>query len=289
MLPVTEIRRVGVVGCGLMGAGFAEVCARAGLDVRVLVSSDKSKQAGRQRVSDSLDRLVHKGKLTEDEKSSVLGRISFAADPGGLADRQWVLECVTEHEQTKFKVMSTLDRLLADPDAVIASNTSSLSITKLARATERPDRVIGTHFFYPIPVLRLVEVTSSLLTSDRTRQRTESFLTGTLGKDVIRSRDRSGFVVNALFVPYLMSAIRMVESGFATAEDIDKGMTLGCAHPMGPLRLADLIGLDTLMAVALGLYDEFKEPLYSPPPLLCRMVDGGLLGSKSGRGFYDYP
>jgi 3-hydroxybutyryl-CoA dehydrogenase len=175
-----------------------------------------------------------------------------------------------------------------DPDAIFASNTSSIPIMKLGMATSRPEHVIGVHFFNPVPVLRLVELVPSLLTGQETQDRAREFVTTVLGKEVIRSQDRAGFVVNALLIPYLLSSIRMLESGFASAEDIDSGMVLGCAHPMGPLRLADLIGLDTTKAIAESMYDEFKEPLYSPPPLLLRMVDAGLLGKKSGRGFHDY-
>jgi 3-hydroxybutyryl-CoA dehydrogenase len=185
-------------------------------------------------------------------------------------------------------VFRALDRCVTDPTAILASNTSSIPIMKLGIATERPEQVIGIHFFNPVPVLRLVELVTSLLTSPDTSERAQAFAGDVLQKRVIRSQDRAGFVVNALLIPYLLSAIRMMESGFATAEDIDTGMVEGCNHPMGPLRLTDLIGLDTTMAVADSLYAEFKEPLYAAPPLLSRMVEAGLLGRKSGRGFYDY-
>jgi 3-hydroxybutyryl-CoA dehydrogenase len=178
--------------------------------------------------------------------------------------------------------------VVTSPEAILASNTSSIPIMKLGMATSRPDKVIGIHFFNPVPVLKLVELVNSLLTSPETGERASAFATNTLGKTVIRSQDRAGFVVNALLVPYILSAIRMMDSGFASAEDIDHGMVLGCAHPMGPLALADLIGLDTIKAIADSMYEEFKEPLYHSPPLLLRMVDAGLLGKKSGRGFFDY-
>ncbi|WP_158891496.1 3-hydroxybutyryl-CoA dehydrogenase [Amycolatopsis anabasis] len=285
---MSDINRVGVVGCGLMGSGLAEVCARPGLDVLVAVTSERSARAGRSRVEGSLDRAVRKGKISDEERAGILERISFTTDLGDFGDRQLVIEAVIEEEAAKLEVFARLDKIVEDPDAILTTNTSSLPIMKIAGATERPEQVIGTHFFNPVPVLPLVELTGSLLTSEQTFDRVEVFARKLLDKEVVRSPDRAGFVVNALLVPYLLSAMRMVESGFATPEDVDRGMTLGCAHPMGPLRLADLIGLDTLAAVADGLYAEFKEPLYSAPPLLSRMVDGGLLGKKSGRGFYQY-
>jgi 3-hydroxybutyryl-CoA dehydrogenase len=188
----------------------------------------------------------------------------------------------------KVDIFRQLDEAIAADDAILASNTSSIPIMKLGTATERPEQVIGIHFFNPVPVLRLVELVTSLMTSPETAARSDAFATDVLGKHVIRSQDRAGFIVNALLIPYLLSAIRMMESGFASAADIDTGMVEGCSHPMGPLRLTDLIGLDTTLAVAESLYEEFKEPLYAPPPLLSRMVDAGLLGRKTGRGFYDY-
>lgn len=194
-----------------------------------------------------------------------------------------------ESEPEKLAIFEMLDRVLEADDAILASNTSSIPIMKLAMATKRPAHVIGIHFFNPVPVLPLVELVTSLLTSDEVASRADRFVTTQLDKRVIRSQDRAGFIVNALLIPYILSAVRMLESGFATAQDIDTGMVNGCAHPMGPLALADLIGLDTTVAVADSLYQEFKEPLYAPPPLLARMVEAGLLGRKSGRGFYDYP
>ena len=271
-----------------MGSGIAEVCARAGLDVTVVESHDDAAAAGRRRIESSLARAVRNGKLEEAVADEALGRIRVTTDLAELADRELVVEAVAEDEAIKLEVFEQLDKILERDDAIIASNTSSIPIMKLAMVTSRPDRVIGIHFFNPVPVLKLVELITSLLTSAETEARAEDFAAGTLGKKVIRSKDRAGFVVNALLIPYLLSAIRMMESGFATAEDIDAGMVEGCAHPMGPLALADLIGLDTTMAVAQSLYEEFKEQLYAPPPLLLRMVDAGLLGRKTGRGFYDY-
>ncbi len=205
-----------------------------------------------------------------------------------LADRDFIIEAIAEDEDMKVNLFSALDKIVDDPEAILASNTSSIPIMKLAMATERPGNVVGTHFFNPVPVLPLVELVASLLTSDATVEQARAFTSEQLGKTVISSQDRAGFVVNALLVPYLLSAIRMLESGFATAADIDSGMVLGCAHPMGPLALADLIGLDTTYAIAVSMYGEFKEPLYGPPSLLARMVEAGLLGRKTGRGFYSY-
>jgi 3-hydroxybutyryl-CoA dehydrogenase len=283
-----EFERVGVVGCGLMGSGIAEVCARAGADVVVRETDEEVLRAGRARVEQSLGRAVRSAKLTEEEREAALARLTIPSDWGAMADRELVVEAVTEDAAAKVAVYRELDRVLTDAEAVLASNTSSIPIMKLAMATQRPGQVIGIHFFNPVPVLRLVELVTSLLTAEETARRAEAFVTDRLGKRVIRSQDRAGFVVNALLIPYLLSAIRMFESGFASREDIDTGMIEGCAHPMGPLALADLIGLDTTMAVALSLYDEFKEPLYAPPPLLSRMVEANLLGRKTGRGFYDY-
>ena len=283
-----SIERVGVVGCGLMGSGIAEVCARAGLDVRVREVNAAAVEAGMKRITGSLDRAVRNGKLAEDARDATLKRISYTTALDELSDRNLVVEAVVEDEGLKTEVFTILDKVITDDQAILASNTSSIPIMKLGIATQRPAQVVGIHFFNPVPVLRLVELVTSLLTSGETVGRAEEFATSVLGKKVIKSQDRAGFVVNALLIPYILSAIRMMESGFATAEDIDTGMVEGCNHPMGPLRLADLIGLDTTMAVADSLYTEFKEPLYAPPPLLSRMVEAGLLGRKAGRGFYSY-
>jgi 3-hydroxybutyryl-CoA dehydrogenase len=283
-----DIERVGVVGCGLMGSGIAEVCARAGADVVVREPTEALLSAGRQRIEQSLGRAVRAAKLTDDEERVALANVTYTTDWAAMADRQLVLEAVTEDADDKLAVYRELDRHVAADDAILASNTSSIPIMKLAMATSRPAQVIGIHFFNPVPVLRLVELVTSLLTSDEVAGRAEAYVTTALGKRVIRSQDRAGFVVNALLIPYILSAIRMFESGFASRDDIDTGMVEGCAHPMGPLALADLIGLDTTMAVAASLYEEFKEPLYAAPPLLSRMVEANLLGRKTGRGFYDH-
>jgi 3-hydroxybutyryl-CoA dehydrogenase len=283
------MNRIGVVGCGLMGSGIAEVAARHSLAVTVHEVNDTALSAGRQRIVRSLDKAASSGKMTEQERTDALELITFTTDLGQLGDRELVIEAVTEDEATKLDVFRRLDRALTHGDAILASNTSSIPIMKLAMATRRPERVVGIHFFNPVPVLRLVELVSSLLTSEETAEAARAFVRDQLGKHVINSKDRAGFVVNALLIPYILSAVRMLESGFATSEDIDTGMVEGCAHPMGPLALADLIGIDTTLAVAESLYEEFKEPLYAPPPLLSRMNEAGLLGRKSGQGFYSYP
>ena len=283
---IERIHRMGVIGCGLMGSGIAEVSARAQLDVVVVEVSEGALAGGRKRIETSLSRAVRAGKLSTEQQEAALGRITFTTEYRRLADRQMVVEAVVESEPAKLEVFERLDQIVADPAAILASNTSSIPIMKLAMATGRPESVIGIHFFNPVPVLQLVEIVTSLLTSPSTATAVEAFAADQLGKKVIRSTDR--FIVNALLIPYLLSAIRMLESDFATAEDIDTGMVEGCAHPMGPLALTDLIGLDTTMAVAASLYEEFKEPLYAPPPLLSRMVSAGLLGRKTGRGFYRY-
>ena len=280
--------RIGVVGGGLMGSGIAEVCARAGLDTIVVEANDEAALRAERRLQTSLERGLAAGKLDEASFAKAMGSLTFVADFDSLVDRDLVIEAVVENEAAKLDVFRKLDAVVTNDEAVLASNTSSIPIMKLAMATQRPANVIGIHFFNPVPVLKLVELVTSLLTSDETKDRAKGFSTDVLHKRVINSQDRAGFVVNALLIPYLLSSIRMMESGFATAEDIDAGMVEGCAHPMGPLRLTDLIGLDTTMAVAESLYAEFKEQLYAPPPLLCRMVEAGLLGRKSGRGFYIY-
>ena len=283
-----RFNNVGVVGCGLMGSGIAEVTARAGCDVLVAEADAALLTAGSERIERSLAQAVKRGKLDEAEANAVQGRLRFVTDLGEFADRELVVEAVSEAEDVKLDVFRALDAAVESGDAVLASNTSSIPIMKLAMATRRPDHVVGLHFFNPVPVLALVEVVPSLLTRDETADVVEAFAHETLGKNVIRSQDRAGFIVNALLIPYILSAIRMLESGFASAEDIDMGMVQGCAHPMGPLALADLIGLDTVAAIAESLYEELKEPLYAAPPLLMRMVDAGLLGRKSGRGFSTY-
>jgi 3-hydroxybutyryl-CoA dehydrogenase len=271
-----------------MGGGIAEVCARAGVDVVVFDTTEALTAVGHSRITKSLERGVTSGKITERERDEGLARLRFTTDLTDLADRQLVIEAVIEDEAVKAAIFARLDEIITDPDAVLASNTSSIPIMKLGAATANPGRVLGLHFFNPVPVLPLVELVSSLVTSEAAAARTEEFAATVLGKQVVRCSDRSGFVVNALVVPYLLSAIRMVESGFATVADVDTAVVAGLSHPMGPLRLSDLIGLDTLKLIADKMFEEFKEPLYAPPPLLLRMVEAGWLGKKSGRGFHLY-
>lgn len=282
------IERVGVVGAGQMGSGIAEVAAKAGANVVVYEPSQEFVDAGRDRITASLERAKAKGKLAADDVDATLARLTFTTDLTDLADRQLVIEAIVEDEAVKAKVFAELDAVVTDPDAVLASNTSSIPIMKIAAATKNPSRVLGLHFFNPVPVLPLVELVNTLVTSDDAIARVEQFAGEVLGKKVVRCGDRSGFVVNALLVPYLLSAIRMAEAGVATVEDIDTAVVAGLSHPMGPLRLSDLIGLDTMKLIADSMYDEYKDAHYAPPPLLQRMVEAGQLGKKSGKGFYTY-
>lgn len=283
------IERVGVVGGGIMGSGIAEVSARHGLDV-VLVEIDAAARArARQRVESSLAKAVTRGKLEQAEADAAVARLRFAETLGELEDRQLVVEAIVERKEAKLEVFRALAELVADADAILASNTSSIPIVELGSVCgPRSSHVLGLHFFNPVPVLSLVEVIPSLLTDPAVTARVQAFAAEQLGKDPISAPDRAGFTVNALLIPYLLSAIRMFEQGLASAEDIDEGMVKGCAHPMGPLALADLIGLDTVQGVAETLYAEHREQLFAPPPLLQRLVAAGLLGRKSGRGLYSY-
>lgn len=281
-------QRVGVVGGGLMGGGIAEVCARAGLEVVVVEAGPDLAAAAQRRVEGSLGRAVERGKLSAEEREAVQGRLSFGADLEVMADRDLVVEAVVEDAAVKAALFRRLDEIVARPDALLGSNTSSIPIVRLARATRRPEQVVGLHFFSPVPVMNLVELIPSVLTSPETLAAARDFAAEVLHKEVIQAPDRAGFIVNALLSPYTMAAIRMYEGGHATREDIDRGMRLGTNHPMGPLQLCDFIGLDVVLAVAETLYAEFKDPFYAPPPLLLRMVEGGLLGRKTGRGFYAY-
>jgi 3-hydroxybutyryl-CoA dehydrogenase len=279
----------GVIGGGIMGSGIAEVCARADVDVVLVEVDHAAGRRARARVEESLERAVERGKVDTRVAGEALGRITVVHDQEALADRDVVIEAVTEDKASKLAVFRLLAQVVERPDALLASNTSSIPIVELAAAADdRAEHVLGLHFFNPVPVLPLVEIVPSLLTSDGTAERARSFAEEQLGKEPIVAADRAGFTVNALLIPYLLSAIRMFEQGLATAEDIDLGMVKGCAHPMGPLALADLIGLDTVLGVAETLYAEHREPLYAPPPLLRRLVAAGLLGRKSQRGLYSY-
>lgn len=278
--------RVGVVGSGLMGSGIAEVCARAGLEVVVRDISDDAVAAGRGRIEKSFARGVDRGKLSSEARDEALARTTFTTNLADLAACDLVIEAASENEDIKKSIFAELDAVTG-PETILASNTSSMPIVRFAQATSRPERVVGMHFFNPAPVQPLVEVISSVLTDPEVARAVTSFAEESLGKTTIQCQDRPGFVVNALLIPYLLSAIRMYEAGHATLEDIDAGMEGGAAHPMGPMRLNDLVGLDTTLAVAKSCYAETGDPAFAPPVLLTRMVDAGLLGRKSGRGFYD--
>ncbi|MGE5635912.1 MAG: 3-hydroxybutyryl-CoA dehydrogenase [Nocardioidaceae bacterium] len=279
--------RVGVVGGGLMGAGIAEVCARRGCDVTVVEANEVLADRAQQNVEKSLGRALKSGKMAEDEHRDVVGRLAYSSSLEDLEGSDVAIEAIIENERLKRELFHELDRIL--PDApFLGSNTSSVPIMKLGAETSKPERVIGLHFFNPVPVMPLVELVRSILTSHDALDEARRFAEQTLGKKCINSQDRAGFIVNALLVPYVLSGIRMFESGFASKDDIDRGMKLGCNHPMGPLELADLVGLDTLLAVSESLYEEFRDPSTVAPALLHRMVEAGLLGRKSGHGFYDY-
>jgi 3-hydroxybutyryl-CoA dehydrogenase len=282
-----SIERVAVLGGGLMGSGIAEVSAAHGFPVVVREIDDEALTGARSRIDVSLQRAVRAGKIDDDDAAAaILDRIQFTTDLEDLADADLVIEAVPENVELKTQVLRAVSELIGD-ETLIASNTSSIPIAQLAASIPDASRVLGLHFFSPVPVMGLVEVVVALDTSDETRVAAEDFVSR-IGKTPIQTKDRSGFIVNMLLVPYLMAAVRMYEDGFATAENIDEGMRLGCGHPMGPLTLCDFIGLDVLYAVCDSLYEEFKRPEYAPPPLLKRMVASGRLGRKSGQGFYAY-
>jgi 3-hydroxybutyryl-CoA dehydrogenase len=280
------IEELGVVGAGFMGSGIAESAARAGVAVKLYEPEQAPLQQSRSRIEASVARVVERGRLSEDDAGALMQRIEWSTDLEALAGADLVVEAIVEDEQIKAQTFRALDGVLA-PEAILASNTSSIPIAGLAAATGRPDRVLGLHFFSPVPVMKLVEVVVGLDTAPETVARAEAFAQQ-IGKTAIRTKDRSGFIVNFLLVPYLMAAVRMYEEGFASREDIDEGMKLGCGHPMGPLTLCDFIGLDVLYSVCDSLYEEFKRDEYAPPPLMKRMVVSGHLGRKTGRGFYEY-
>jgi 3-hydroxybutyryl-CoA dehydrogenase len=281
-----SLSSIAVVGAGLMGTGIAEVAAGAGMQVTVYEPEPAPLERSRRRLEESLARALERGKLTGPGAEALVDRIVYTTELADLDGAQAVVEAVVEDVGVKGEVFSQLDALL--PEArFLASNTSSIPIAQLAASTTRPERVLGLHFFSPVPVMRLVEVVVGLETDAEIVTAAERFVAD-IGKRPIRTKDRSGFIVNMLLVPYLMAAVRMYEEGFATREDIDEGMRLGCGHPMGPLALCDFIGLDVLYAVCNSLYEEFKRDEYAPPPLMKRMVAAGRLGRKSGRGFYEY-
>jgi 3-hydroxybutyryl-CoA dehydrogenase len=280
------IQKVGVLGCGLMGSGIAEISARAGFDTVVREVDPSFLDKGLERIRGSLGRAVDKGKLAAADRDATLSRLRGATDFDALADCDLVVEAIVENLDEKRRTFESLDKAV-QPNALFASNTSSLTITQIAMATKRPDRFVGLHFFNPVPVMKLVEVVRTILTSDETYSEVFAFARA-VGKEPIACRDNSGFIVNRLLVPYLLDAIRALEEGVGSVEDIDKGMQLGCGYPMGPFTLLDFVGLDTTYYIADIMFDEYREKRFAPPALLKQMVLAGRLGKKSGRGFYDY-
>ncbi len=280
------IEKVGVVGCGLMGAGIAQVCAASGYATTVMEVNDELLNRGLGRIGKQLARAVEKGKMTEADHSAIMERLHGTTTLSDLGACDVVIEAATENVETKKKIFAELDSRMPQ-HGIIASNTSSLTIVELAAATQRPDRIVGLHFFNPVPIMKLVEVVRTIVTSDDAYETARSFA-ASLGKEVVEAKDTTGFVVNRLLVPYMLDAIRCYEQGLASKEDIDRGMKLGCGYPMGPFELLDFVGLDTTLYIAEIMFDEFREPRFAPPSLLRRMVTAGHHGRKSGRGFYDY-
>lgn len=280
------IRKVGVVGCGLMGGGIAQTCAQAGYETVVREVNQQLLDKGLARIHDAWKMMVSKGKLTQGQADETLARLHGTLDIADFADCDLVIEAVIENMEEKLRLFPALDKTLK-PGALILSNTSSLNITQMGAVTKRPDKVCGLHFFNPAPVMKLVEVVKTISTSEETAETVKQFAIS-LGKTPVLARDTAGFIVNFLLIPYLLAAIRMLENGMATRDDIDTAMKLGCGYPMGPFTLLDYVGLDTTLWAAEAIYDEYKDPLYAPPPLLRRMVLSGMYGKKSGKGFYDY-
>lgn len=280
------IKTVGVLGCGLMGSGIAQVCAQAGYRTIVREVDEPTLQKGMGRIRKFLETGIEKGKVTPEERDRTLGHLSGTATFAGLRECDLVIEAIVENLEEKRSAYAEMEKCVG-AHVIFASNTSSLCITELAASTKRPDRFVGLHFFSPVPLMKLVEVIRALTTSDETYATAYAFAQS-LGKEPITAPDRPGFIVNRLLVPYLLAAVRAYENGLGTLEDIDKGMQLGCGHPMGPLTLLDFVGLDTTYYIGNIMFEEFRDPSYAPPPLLKRMVLAGRLGRKSGRGFYDY-
>jgi len=283
---LTEIKRVGVLGCGLMGSGIAQVAATAGYDTLVRDVSKEIWDRARAGIEKSLAKFVEKGKLTAAQRDTALKRLSFTTTTGDLERCDIVVEAVTEDLELKNALWKELDGR-SPPATIFASNTSSLTVAAMAAATRRADRFVGLHFFNPVPLMPLVEVVRTVTTSEDTFRRAFAFAKS-LGKEAVAAKDNSGFIVNLLLVPYLLDAIRAVEHGVASVPDIDKAMQLGCGYPMGPLTLLDLVGLDTTYRIAEIMFTEYREQRYAPPPLLKRMITAGMNGRKSGKGFYDY-
>ncbi len=276
-----------MIGGGTMGAGIAEVCAKAGSNVLVLETKQEFADAAQARIANSIGKGVARGKISQEEADAAISRVRVTLDIEEFADRDLVIEAAPEIEALKFEIFGKLDKIVK-PSGILATNTSSIPVIKIANATQRPSQVVGVHFFNPVPVMPLVEIVVSLVTSEETVAAVTEFARDTLGKKAVRAGDRAGFIVNALLIPYLCDAIRMLESGYASAEDIDEAMKGGCGYPMGPLTLLDTVGLDVALAAAESLYAEFAQPNYAPPALLRRKVDAGHLGRKTGQGFYSY-
>jgi 3-hydroxybutyryl-CoA dehydrogenase len=281
-----EIKKVGVIGCGLMGSGIVEVCAKAGYEVVVSEINDEFLQKGLARLNKSLGRAVSKGKATQEEMDAALARVKGTTDTADFAPCDLVIEAAIENMELKKEIFAELDGILR-PEAIIGSNTSSLCITEMASVTQRGDKVLGIHFFNPVPIMPLLELVRTILTDDETLAVVQEF-GQSVGKTTVVAKDTPGFIVNRLLIPYLLHAVRIYEDGLATREDIDTAIKLGLNHPMGPLTLLDLVGLDTTLFIADAMFEEFKDPRYAAPPLLRRMVLAGHLGRKSGKGFYDY-
>jgi 3-hydroxybutyryl-CoA dehydrogenase len=280
------IRKIGVVGCGLMGGGIAQTCAQSGYETIVLEVNQQLLDKGVTRIQSAWDTMASKGKLTQGQVDENRSRLHGTLSLEDIADCDLVIEAVIENMEEKVRLFPTLDRILK-PDALILSNTSSLNVTQMGAVTKRPDKVCGIHFFNPAPVMKLVEVVRTISTSQETIEAVKQFAIS-LGKTPVLAKDTAGFIVNFLLIPYLLAAIRMLENGMATRDDIDTAMKLGCGYPMGPFTLLDYVGLDTTLWAAEAIFEEYKDPLYAPPPLLRRMVISGIYGKKSGRGFYDY-
>ncbi len=281
-----EIKEVGVVGCGQMGSGITQVCAQAGYQVIVSEINSELLNKGLASISSRLTRDVEKGRLSEQDKNSAINRIKGTTDTKDFADRDLVIEAAIENMDLKKKIFAELDKI-CPKHAILATNTSCLSIIDMAMVTSRPDRVLGLHFMNPVPVMKLLEIAKTIATSDEILEAGQTF-GKSLGKTIVIAKDTPGFIVNCLLIPYLLNAIRMLDAGVATKEDIDAGITLGLNHPMGPLTLADLVGIDTLLFIADAMYAEFKDPQYAAPTLMRKMVTAGWLGRKTQKGFYEY-
>lgn len=280
------IHKVGVIGAGLMGSGIAQTCAQSGYTVTVREINQELLDKGINRIHEAWNTLVQKGKLTSEQVHENRARLHGTTELEDVADCDLVIEVILENMEEKIRLFTALDRLLK-PEALLLSNTSSLSVTQMGAVTRRADKVCGLHFFNPAPVMRLVEIVQTLSTAPSTIEEVRNFALS-LGKTPVLAKDTAGFIVNFLLIPYLISAIRMLENGMASRDDIDTAMKLGCGYPMGPFTLLDYVGLDTTLWAAEAIYDEYKDPLYAPPPLLRRMVISGMTGRKSGRGFYEY-